>query len=153
MKLFCFASRSVENIWLGVKARKWAVATTSDSNMKSRRTKAKRYLEIGDRGVLYCNPIHSFTTPFIVQSKADPVAVVTDIWSTPWIFPFDMLPLGAPSRRLHMDLAKKRCPILINSVQRSVSAAMNITGTTVFVPNYIDDEQRQRILADLGTKG
>jgi hypothetical protein len=39
---------------------------------------------------------------------------------------------------------------LIRSTQASVSAAMNITGTTVFVPNYIDDEQWKQILADLG---
>ena len=29
MKLFCFASRSLENVWLGVKAQKWAVATAN----------------------------------------------------------------------------------------------------------------------------
>ncbi|MGC9965741.1 MAG: hypothetical protein ABSE08_10080 [Syntrophobacteraceae bacterium] len=150
MKLFCFASRNIENIWIGVKARKWAVATTSASDMKGRRTKAERYLEVGDRGVLYCNPTHSFTTPFIIQSKVDYQAVVTDVWSTSWVFPFDILPLGNPSRQLSMDFAKKRWPILIRSTQASVSAAMNITGTTVFVPNYIDDEQWKQILADLG---
>jgi len=34
MDLFCFASRNEENIWRGVRARKWAVATVLDSAMK-----------------------------------------------------------------------------------------------------------------------
>jgi hypothetical protein len=153
MKLFCFASRSLENIWLGVRARRWAVATTSDNDMKVRRTKAERYVDVGDRGLLYCNPTHSFTTPFIIQSKPDPLGVVTDVWPTPWVFPFEIFPLGDPSRQVHMDVAKRTWPILLQSSQRSVSAAMNITGTTVFVPNDVDEKQWNQILEALATRG
>lgn len=152
MNLFCFASCSVANIRIGVNARKWAVATTSDSDMKARRTKADRYLSVGDKGLLYCNETHSFTTPFIVASRVNPTAVVTDVWSSPWVFPFDIEPLGDPSKQVHADVAKKFWPILQNSPHKSVSAAMNITGTTVFVPNEIDEVQWSMIMDSLATK-
>ena len=76
MDLFCFASRNEKNIWLGVEARKWAVATVTDSAMQGRKTKARKYLKPGSKGLLYCNPTHSFTTPFVVESPADPNKVV-----------------------------------------------------------------------------
>jgi hypothetical protein len=36
MNLFCFASRSLDNIYRGVAARKWAVATVSSSATRGR---------------------------------------------------------------------------------------------------------------------
>ena len=151
MDLFCFASRDLCNIWRGVRAKRWAVATVSDPAMKGRITKAEKYLAPGSRGLLYCNPTHSFTTPFLVESRADPRAVVVDIWPEPWVLPFHMQPLGDPSRQVHMDDAWKRWPILKRRRQThaSVSAAMNITGTTVFVPVDITQEDWDLILADL----
>jgi hypothetical protein len=108
MKLFCFASRNLENIWLGVRANKWAVATVSDSAMRGRITKAERYFMPGAHGLLYCNPTQSFTTPFIATSKADPSAVVTDVWPEAWVLPFSMRPLGDPRRQVHKDHAAAR---------------------------------------------
>jgi hypothetical protein len=151
MDLFCFASRSVENIWLGVRARRWAVATVSSTQMSIRRTKAERYLLPGSRGVLYCNPTHSFTVPFVTESKADPLAVVADIWPEPWELPFHIKPLGNPKRQVPSDEAWKHWPILKKREKRAggVSAAINITGTTVFVPVDITEEDGEIILEDL----
>lgn len=149
MDLFCFASNTERNIWLGWQARKWAVATVSASAMKGRITKAERYFAPGASGLLYCKETNSFTTPFIVDSYADPEEVVTDIWPEPWRLPFSIRPLGRPDRQLHMDEAKQRWPVLRQSVQASVSAAMNITGTTVFVPKSITEEDWTVILRDL----
>jgi hypothetical protein len=153
MKLFCFASRNLENIRRGVRAGRWAVATVSDVSMKGRITKARKNLEPGDRGLLYCNPTHSFTSPFIVTSKADPTAVVADIWPEPWVLPFWIRPLGEPDKQLHMDEARARWPLLQRRMPpyTSVSAALNFTGSTVFVPVEITKEDWQIILSDLAT--
>ena len=148
MNLFCFASKNLTNIWAGVGARLWAVAETSPSDMKARITKAKR-LVVGSLGLLYCNETHSFTTPFLVYSTPDPDRIISDIWPEAWRLPFRIHPLGNPSRQLHMDTAKQRWPVLMNSKQASVSAALNITGTTVFVPTEISAEDWSLILDDL----
>ena len=154
MDLFCFASRTVENIWLGVRAGRWAVATVSNSLMRGRRTKAEKYLAPGCRGLLYCNPTHSFTTPFIVKSKVDPLAVVADIWPERWELPFFIQPLGDPRRQVPASEAWESWPILRKRRERyrsagGISAAMNITGTTVFVPVDITDEDWDVIIRDL----
>src|SRR5712691_10595148 len=90
MNLFCFASRNLENIRRGIVARRWAVSTASDSTNRGRRTKAARYFSPGDRGLLYCEQKHSFTTPFIVESKPDPDIVVKHVWPEPWVLPFSI---------------------------------------------------------------
>lgn len=154
MKLFCFASRNLDNIWSGVKAQKWAVATVSDSAMKGRITKARRYFVPGVHGLLYCKPRHSFMVPFIAASDADPDAVVTDIWPEPWRLPFSIQPLGDPRREVKMEDAMARWPILIRKQEmgaRSVTAALNITGATVFSPTDITEEDWRIILDDLAT--
>src|SRR5579863_5307005 len=130
MELFCFASKNLTNIWAGVGAGLWAVAETSATDMKARTTKARR-LKVGSAGLLYCNEIHSFTTPFLAYSAPDPETIVSDIWPEKWRLPFRIHPLGTPARRLHMDDAKARWPLLKNVGAGGVSAAMNITGTTV----------------------
>jgi hypothetical protein len=155
MKLFCFASRSVENIVRGVKARRWAVATVSDSAMKSRITKAEKYFVPGVHGLLYCEPTHSFTVPFIAASTADPRAVEKDIWPEPWVLPFDIRPLGDLSRQVKADSAMIRWPILIRRREergiKSATAALNVTGATVFSPTEITEEDWTIILDDLAT--
>lgn len=155
MDLFAFASRDVRNIELGIEHQTWAVATLlNESSMRARITKAERYLRPGARGVLYCNPWHAFTTPFTVESYADPLRVVTDIWPQPWRMPFKIKTLGNLSRRLHKDDACRRWPTLkARLTERNgrggVSAAFNITGTTVFVPIAIEAVDWEAICEDL----
>ena len=148
MELFCFASKNLTNIWAGIGAQMWAVAETSPSDMKGRITKSKR-MRIGALGLLYCNETHSFTTPFLVYSEPDPDKVITEIWPEKWRLPFRIHPLGNPSRQVHMDDAKKRWPVLVGSSSASVTAAMNITGTTVFVPVEITSDDWAMMINDL----
>jgi len=149
MELFCFASKNLTNIWAGIGARMWAVAETSPADMKGRITKSKR-LKVGSLGLLYCNQTHSFTTPFLVYSIPDPEKIVTDIWpEKKWRLPFRIYPLGSPAKQLHMDVAKKKWDILKSVGRGGVSAAMNITGTTVFVPSDISVDDWALILEDL----
>jgi len=149
MELFCFASKNITNIWAGIGARMWAVAETSPTDMKARITKSKR-MKVGSLGLLYCNQTHSFTTPFLVYSTPDPEKIVTDIWPEKrWRLPFRIHPLGSPAKQLHMDEAKKKWDILKSVGPGGVSAAMNITGTTVFVPSDISIDDWALILEDL----
>lgn len=148
LELYCFASKNLTNIWAGIGARIWAVAETSPTDMKARITKSKR-MKVGSIGVLYCNETHSFTTPFLVYSSPDPDRVVTDVWPERWRLPFRIHPLGDPTRQVHMDDAKKTWPILRESKSSSVSAALNITGTTVFVPTEISSEDWSLIITAL----
>lgn len=158
MDLFCFASKNVENIRRGISHQLWAVGTLlNQQSMAARATKAHRYLHPGAFGVLYCNPLHAFTTPFIVRSSADPLAVVSDVWPEPWRLPFKIETLGDLSRTLPAEEAKKKWPILKARISETggrggVSAAMNITGTTVFVPVQISGEDWAIICHDLATK-
>jgi hypothetical protein len=158
MDLFCFASKNVENITRGIANQMWAVGTLlNQQSMAARVTKAYRYLRPGAFGVLYCNPTHSFTTPFIVRSHADPDAVVNDVWPEPWRLPFKIETLGDLSRQLSADEAKNKWPVLKKRLEANygrggVSAAMNITGTTVFVPVPITGEDWAIICHDLATK-
>lgn len=158
MDLFCFASKNIENIRIGIEHQLWAVATLlNQQTMAARRTKAQRYLHPGAFGVLYCNPLHAFTTPFIVRSRADLYSVVMDIWPEPWCLPFKIETLGNSERRMSAEEAAKRWPIVMqrldaNNGRGGISAAMNITGTTVFVPVSITGEDWEQICNDLATK-
>ena len=148
MQLFCFASKILTNIWAGIGAGMWAVAETSPTDMKARITKSKR-MRVGSLGLLYCNETHSFTTPFLVYSAPDPERVVSEIWPESWRLPFRIHPLGTPARQLHMNAAKDKWPVLKDVGAGGVSAAMNITGTTVFVPKEISSDDWALIIADL----
>lgn len=154
--LFCFACRNERNIEIGVQHQMWAVATLmNQSSMAARMTKAQKYLRRGAFGVLYCNPLHSFTTPFVVESEADLSRVVYDVWPEPWRLPFKIKTLGKLSRRLHKDEAAKRWPTLRERLSANsaggVSAAFNLTGTTTFVPVGITSEDWAMICHDLGS--
>jgi hypothetical protein len=157
MNLFCFASKNIQNIRTGIEHKLWAVGTLLNQvSMMGRITKARRYLRPGDYGVLYCNPLHSFTTPFIVRSYADPDAVIEDVWPEPWVLPFRIEPLGNLSKMLPAEDAAKNWPVVrrrlsANRGRGGVSAAMNITGTTVFVPVQINSEDWKQICLDLAT--
>ena len=157
MDLFCFASRNTRNIELGIENKLWAVATlTNQQSMKARTTKAMKYLHPGARGILYCNPTQSFTTPFVVRSNADPDRVVTDVWPEAWCLPFEIEPLGDLSRQVTREAAAQSWPVVQRRMAKNqgrggISAAMNITGTTVFVPVDIDEENWGVILDDLAT--
>lgn len=150
MELFCFASKNLTNIWAGIGAQLWAVNETSPADMKARITKSRR-LKVGSAGLLYCSETHSFTTPFLVYSEPDPVREVTEVWPEKWRLPFKIHPLGSPSRQLSAEAAKAQWPVLKGVGQGGVSAAMNITGATVFVPTEISTDDWALILSALAS--
>ena len=152
--LFTFASNSLRNIELGVQHRLWAVSTLANQqSMASRIGRARNNLRPGAYGVLYCGPTHSFTTPFLVESFADPDRVVTEIWPEAWRLPFKIKPLGSPARQLHMSEAAERWPTLRERMKRvragGVTTAFNMTGAVVFSPVPITAEDWGIICHDL----
>ncbi len=148
MELFCFASKSLTNIWAGIGARMWAVAETSPTDMKARITKSKR-MKVGSLGILYCNCTHSFTTPFVVVSEPNETKVVSDVWPEKWRLPFSIHPLGNPTRQVDSTTAKQKWSALANVGAGGVPAAMNITGTTVFVPVEVSADDWALMFSDL----
>lgn len=148
MELFCFASKNLENIRRGIEAKTWAVARVSDSSMKGRKTKARRYFRPGSHGLLYCSLTHTFTTPFIATSEADSERVVIDIWSEPWVLPFSIEPLGALDRQIHADLAKELWPFA--NGDGGITGTMHCTGAQAFAPKHISQEDWALILYCLG---
>ncbi len=154
MNLFCFASKNSENIWRGFAAGKWAVSTARESTNRGRATKARKHLRIGSYGLLYDSQTHSFTTPFVVESEADQSAVEREIWPEPWILPFSIHPLGTPERQLQADIARAIWPLFERRPwgRGGVTAAMNITGATVFSPVQIETDDWFVILRDLGDR-
>lgn len=131
--LFCFASKNSRNIEIGIHHQKWAVATLlNQQSMQGRITKARKYFRPGSAGLLYCNPTHSFTTPFIIQSEADPNSIDTNTWPEAWCLPFRIRTLGDLSRQLPEEIAREKWPFLQSSLARiggrgGVSAALRFT--------------------------
>lgn len=148
LELFLFTSRNLTNIWASIGARLWAVSETSPIDMRTRITKSKR-MKIGSLGLLYCSENQSFTTPFLVYSQPDTEKIITDIWPERWRLPFHIHPLGDPTRLIHKDEAKMEWPVLKDSASNNITASLNITGTTVFVPSEIGTEDRELILKRL----
>jgi len=105
-------------------------------------------MKVGSFGLIYCNATQSFTTPFVVFSAPDQALVETNVWNGDWVLPFQIHPLGTPRRQIHKDEAKKSWRVLIES-QNNVSATMNLTGTTVFVPKEISADDWSLILSAL----
>jgi hypothetical protein len=132
MNLFCFASTNRENIRRGIDACMWAVANVSPPAVG----KARKHFGPGSLGLLYCSETHSFTTPFIATSTADPHAIVDHIWPETWYLPFSINPLGDLRRQVSKELAKVLWrPQLINYVPPR----------TVFSPVDIIDQDWQSI--------
>jgi hypothetical protein len=110
MKIYGFASESLTNIWAGIGAQQWAVGRSNDAAYtKGRITKATK-MPTGAFGVLYCNETSSYTTPFVVYSRPDPTAVITNIWADPWVLPFGIKPLGNPHRSLNVSQMLQAIP-------------------------------------------
>ena len=112
MKLFAFTSKSLTNIWAGVGAQLWAVPNSdSEQSNKGRVTKSGR-MEVGSFGILYCTAKQSFTSPFVVHSKAHPTQVIFDVWEGErgWILPFQIRTIGNPHALLPWEVAKAELP-------------------------------------------
>jgi len=69
-------------------------------------------MAVGSLGILYCTEKQSFTSPFVVLSKADPEKIITDVWEGDrgWALPFRIRTIGNPHALLPWDVAKTELP-------------------------------------------
>jgi hypothetical protein len=87
------------------------------------------------------------------QTVSQPISaddVITNVWSEPWAMPFNILPLGPSFRWVGLDVAKSEWPTV--RAFRNPTKALNLGGTTVFVPSKLTHEDWGKIVKGLGFK-
>jgi len=154
MEIFVFSSESLTNIWAGIGARLWAVASTDDvSSAASRKTKSQK-MSVGSFGILYCNATHSLTTPFVVYSKPDLDQRITNVWPEPngWVLPFRIFPLGTPDRQLVKDRAKAILPIFKRTGKNNFGHVFSVQAVTVFSPTKIESDDWEILISELASR-
>ncbi|MEH7026578.1 hypothetical protein [Bacillus wiedmannii] len=99
MEIYIFPSYNITNAWAAVGGKKWAVKPSeNESTNKGYKTKSQKML-IGSFGMLYNSEQKEFTIPFVVKSKARDI-IENEIWNGEFILPFEIIPLGDPSKRI-----------------------------------------------------
>jgi hypothetical protein len=127
----------------------WAVNESRDSSrMKSLATKS-RDMKIGSLGVLWRTKEQFFTTPFIVYSKPDTKAPISDVWPETWVLPFRIHPLGTPRKRLGLDEARKVLPVLKARPRANITHVLRVNALTSFVPSQVSDKDWEVLLTYL----
>lgn len=148
VKLFIFSSSTNRNIWLGIKAGRWAVAPTDTKRKRELVTKSLG-MPVGSRGVFWSSEEHCFTAPFIVCSSPDPSKEVTDIWPETWILPFAINPLGTLRKRLPRAEAARILPFLRNQQWTNIAHIANLNALVSFVPTEVSERDWEVLLARL----
>jgi hypothetical protein len=152
MDLYLFSSKNLTNIWAGIGARTWAVASGEDPAHRKRLVSKASNVLVGSAGVLYCSQTESFTSPFLIYSKPDAERVVTDVWPEQWILPFKIHPLGSPIRQLTLRAAKDRLPILRARPNDNPTHVLNFGALLAFATSTISGHDWQvfiELLADI----
>jgi hypothetical protein len=141
MKLYIFSSMNWENIRIGYERQMWAVSPALDSVMSARRTRA-RDVRVGDRGILYTRkgPYPVLTTPFTFASEPDLYGSISGVWPEAWEMPFKIRPFGSPKRVWNAHHAAQQLPFNAERQETNLSSVFNVTGTTVFAPIEIGEE-------------
>jgi hypothetical protein len=144
MNVYAFSSETLTNIWAGIGARQWAIANSQGELPGIQRKAAK--LPIGAFGLFYCTEMQSLTTPFVVRSKPNAVARISNVWAGEWFFPFGIIPLGTPELRLHKDEVKRVLPA-VKRGDKEWHHLIHFQPTTVFAASQIPDDDWQ-VLVD-----
>lgn len=142
MRLYVFSSHSLNNIWAGIGANKWAVQVCGIPNLKEKAMK----MPLGALGIFYCSETQVFTTPFIVTKQAEDISI-TNIWPEEWIYPFGIKTFGNPNRVIH----KNDINILnkVSSSARKWNHEMSISPIEAFVSTDISLEDWEILIREL----
>jgi hypothetical protein len=116
LNIYVFTSNNLTNIWAGIGARRWAVSDVVAT--RPGKVGQANNLLIGSLGVLYCSETHELTTPFVVTSRPQPGVIVTNIWPEPWHLPFQITPLGSPTRTLTNNQLAQQLPSVAANQQQ-----------------------------------
>ena len=106
-------------------------------------------MKIGSFGILYCAETQSLTTPFIVFSRPDPEALITNVWPEEWVLPFRIHALGTPTKQLGKDEAMQLLPTLRDSKQTNFGHALPVQAITVFSPSPLQDSDWEILIKRL----
>jgi hypothetical protein len=106
-------------------------------------------MAVGSLGILYCTEKQSFTSPFVVLSKADPNKVVRDVWEgeAGWILPFRIRTIGNPQVLLPWETAKAEMPSCQSG--KPLNSLIHVEPLTVFTGTEITDEDWSYIVDTL----
>ncbi|MGB7411350.1 MAG: hypothetical protein WA910_09420 [Sphingopyxis granuli] len=150
MEIYGFASDSLTNIWAGIGSGLWAVGEAKDATYeKGRRTKADS-MPVGAFGILYCRETASYTTPFVVYSKPDPAKTISNIWAVPWVLPFQIKPLGNPTKSLSVARAKAVLPSMqLPGKDDPRKHLITVQGNFAFQPSKITDADWSVLIQEL----
>ena len=148
MKIYAFPSSNLTNIWAGIGAGKWAVSLSEHDQVNKRRTTLSADMPIGSFGILYCSG-RGLTTPFVIYSKPELGEFVDDVWPERWTLPFDIKPLGNPTKLMSREDAVKKLPSIALRGLKNVDALIYTKGTQTFVPSEISDDDWSVLISEL----
>lgn len=142
IKLYVFSSKTLNNIWAGIGAGKWAVQLCNIPNLKEKAMN----MPLGSLGLFYCSESKEFTTPFIVTKKVEDKRI-KNIWPEEWMFPFGIKVFGNPDKGIH----KNNINILpvVSKSSRRWNHVMGISPIEVFVPIEISGEDWKILIEEL----
>lgn len=144
MNLYVFSSKSLNNIWAGIGANKWAVQVCDIPNLKEKAMK----MPLGALGLFYCSDskVQGFTTPFIVTKEVEYIHI-TNIWEDEWMYPFGIKTFGNPNKVIH----KNDIGILhkVSSSPKYWNHVMGISPIEAFVPIEISIEDWEILIKRL----
>ena len=147
MNVYLFASKNVTNIWAGIGAGQWAISENAAA-LPVVQASAKR-LPVGSLGLFYCTEAKGLTTPFMVLSSPDPVAVVKDIWAETWRYPFSITALGTPLKIIGIDQALSLLPTLQKAGKSRWTRVLHFQPTSAFQPSTLLDADWELIVRNL----
>lgn len=131
LQLYVFSSESQTNIWAGVSSKMWAIQQCNIKNIIQKMNN----IPIGSLGLFYCSETQTFTTPFIIKSKPKNKLIST-IWADVWQYPFEIIPLGDPSKNLSKDILRDLLPSVKNS-NKSWNHVLHIAPQLAFCSSNI----------------
>ena len=147
MRIYVFTSDNLTNVWAGVGAQMWAVPlSNSENSNKGRKTKAAK-MPVGALGLLYCSSDRTFTSPFVVHSKADPSQVVEHVWPGKWILPFSIRTIGNPHSRVSWNDVAASMPSCVEG--KPLHKVLHVEPLTVFTSDEISEADWSFLLSKL----
>jgi hypothetical protein len=130
--VYFFSCNSAKNIKIGYENRLWAVPAGDSTWINARHTRSRDMLP-GSLGLLYCSEKNNqhFTVPFKVKTQPRNI-VVSEPWPEPWALPFEIEPLGPPSKSEPLSTVKRDWAILKNSP--NAANELRLMGAAAFLP-------------------
>src|SRR6266436_1151096 len=111
MNVYIFVSKTLKDIQKAIDHKSWAVESMEEPHAWARLGRS-RQMPVGAAGLFYCSAEPQvFTTPFIVESRAEDRAVA-GIWEQNRYLPFTIRPIGDLANQILFSHARFTWPTL-----------------------------------------